>query len=38
MDNLSNVFRKKHILKSNDQSDKYFTTSLSNYRNEKWKV
>ena len=37
MDNLHNVFRRKHILKSPGKPDKCFTTSLKNYRKENGK-
>ena len=34
IDNLHNIFRKKHILKTPGKPDKSFTTSLHNYRGE----
>ena len=37
LDNLPNIFRKKHILKTPGKPDKLFTTSLNNYRKENGK-
>ena len=34
IDNLTNVFRKKHVLKVPDKPDRYITTSMTNYRFE----
>ena len=38
IDNLPNIFRKKHILKTPGKPDKSFTTSLNHYRKKKRQV